>query len=104
MAARTSRTYLGRSERGRRSCRTPVAVPTGAVSMSFGEAVYHLAAEYGIQNTWSPFVEEHTSEVNQRHYDYFALRSGVAAPAWDEARFPCLKQMHQGGFDSPEAD
>jgi hypothetical protein len=82
----------------------PVAVPTGAVSVSFGEAVYHLGAEYGVYNIWSPFVTAHSPAANLRHYDYFALKSGVSAPAWDETRFPCLKQMHQGGFGTPEAD
>jgi hypothetical protein len=82
----------------------PIAVPTGAVTVSFGEAVYHLAAEYGVGNIWSRFVTEHTPVANLRHFDYFAIKSGVPAPAWDEARFPCLKQMHLGGFGTPEDD
>jgi hypothetical protein len=82
----------------------PVAVPTGAVTVSFGEAIYHLRVEYGVGNTWSRFVTEHSPVANLRHFDYFAVKSGVVAPPWDESRFPCLKQMHLGGFGTPEDD
>jgi hypothetical protein len=26
----------------------------------------------------------------------------VPAPTWDETRFPCIKQMHQGGNAGPQ--
>ncbi len=37
-----------------------------------------------------------------RHFDYVGFKSGVAAPAWDEHRFPCIRQMHQGGNAGPQ--
>lgn len=70
--------------------------PQGPVTVSFGQVIYHS----GI--TWWPFTNElamgstsssDSIETNQR-YDNFGFQSGVAAPVWDHARFPCTGTLH----------
>ncbi|HTB76081.1 MAG TPA: hypothetical protein VK762_22685 [Polyangiaceae bacterium] len=81
--------------------------PAGTVSVGFGDVHYHPAAESGELGTVGPFNINHMFMDTVRHYDYVGWKSGVPAPTWDETRFPCIKQMHQGGNagpQSPESD
>jgi len=36
-----------------------------------------------------PFMHAHQCSETKRHFDDIAFKSGSAAPAWDESRFPC---------------
>ncbi len=80
------------------------ASPSGTVSVAFGDVLYHPAAEDNVYAIDSAFHIEHSILGDLRHFDYFAFKSNVDAPVWDESRFPCAKQMHEGGGVVPESD
>ena len=77
----------------------PVA-PTGAVSVTFGDALYHSGADdnFNVKMPGS-FISRRFSTSTSRHYDNLGFSSGVAAPAWDEARNPCSTIMTMADFD-----
>ena len=63
-----------------------VTVTVGAVLYHEGaddEMVWHQAKPYG-------YWHRHEATETKRHFDDLAFKSGVAAPAWDEKRFPCV--------------
>jgi hypothetical protein len=72
--------------------------PAGTVTVAFGTVLYHAAAQGSIYQMMSRFHMSHEFASDLKHFDYFAFKSGEAAPAWDESRFPCLTQMHQGAI------
>ncbi len=80
----------------------PAAPPAGPVTVAFGDVHYHPAAESGELGLAGPFGIAHMFIDSVRHFDYVGWKSGVAAPAWDESRFPCIRQMHQGGNAGPQ--
>jgi hypothetical protein len=41
-----------------------------------------------VDNTFT-FHKEHMQVEQRRHFDNLGFSSGVAAPTWDEKRFPC---------------
>jgi hypothetical protein len=76
--------------------------PAGSVSVAFGDVHYHPAAENYDLIAVDPFNLNHMLIDTVRHYDYVGFKSGEGAPSWDETRFPCIRQMHQGGNAGPQ--
>ena len=60
-------------------------VPSGMVTVTFGDVIYHS----GVDETLA-FQAEHQQLIAKRHFDNLGFKSGVAAPPWDAARFPCI--------------
>jgi hypothetical protein len=80
----------------------PASPPAGPVTVAFGDVHYHPAAEAGELGLLGPFGLAHVFIDSVRHYDYVGWKSGEASPPWDETRFPCIRQMHQGGNAGPQ--
>jgi hypothetical protein len=64
----------------------------GPVTVTFGAVLYHEGATDEL--VWSQpkpygFWHRHEATETKRHFDDLAFKSGVAAPAWDEKKFPC---------------
>jgi hypothetical protein len=76
---------------------TPTPPRAGAVTIAFGDVMYHAGAEAGYFTVFSPFHLNHELFETVRHFDYIAFKSNDSAPAWDESRFPCITQMFSGG-------
>jgi len=71
--------------------------PTGPVTVTFGDALYHSGADDDfLINMKGGFINRRQMSETSRHYDNLGFSSGVAAPAWDEKRIPCSSTMiHQ---------
>jgi hypothetical protein len=65
-------------------------VPGGPVTVTFGDVLFHSDND---QLQFYPFVREHLYHDTQRHFDNLGFKSGVPAPAWDEARLPCTSTL-----------
>jgi hypothetical protein len=76
---------------------TPTPPKVGAVTVAFGDVMYHAGAEAEYFTNFSPFHLEHMLFETVRHFDYVGFKSNEDAPAWDESRFPCITQMFSGG-------
>jgi hypothetical protein len=63
---------------------TPGAAPTGPVTVTWGDVLYHSAVDH----TYA-FHTAHMMVEQRRHFDNLGFSSGVPAPTWDEARLPC---------------
>ncbi len=73
----------------------------GAVTVTFGDVIYHEGAadEYiwypaptvsgGTSQMPYSFLSRHQATETQRQWDDLGFKSGVAAPAWDEGMLPC---------------
>ena len=64
----------------------------GPVTVTFGDTLYHEgAADEGVCQGAKPysFLHAHQCTETRRHFDDLGFKSGVAAPTWDEAKFPC---------------
>lgn len=59
-------------------------VPTGPVTVTFGDVLYHSFADAVFS-----FHEKYQKEIARRHFDNLGFKSGVPAPQWDANRFPC---------------
>jgi hypothetical protein len=84
----------------------PTPPRAGAVTVAFGDVMYHAGAEADYFTNFSPFHLEHELFETVRHFDYVGFKSGEAAPSWDESRFPCITQMFSGtdaGTQTPES-
>jgi hypothetical protein len=62
-----------------------VGVPSGQVSVTWGDVLYHSA----VDQTFA-FHQAHMQVETGRHFDNLGFSSNVPAPAWDESRFPCV--------------
>ena len=60
-------------------------VPAGPVTVTFGDVLYHSAVDQDFA-----FHSKHLQIETRRHFDNLGFSSGVAAPTWDESRFPCV--------------
>ena len=62
------------------------------VTVTIGDVLYHEGASdeevCGYEKPF-PFMHEHQCTETRRHFDDFGFKSGVAAPAWNPAVFPC---------------
>jgi hypothetical protein len=68
----------------------PVAgVPKGPVTITFGDVLYHSGADVNVH----AFHKEHLQLFTRRHFDNMGFKSGVPAPSWDHARFPCVSKL-----------
>jgi hypothetical protein len=65
----------------------PSGVPSGAVTVTFGDVLYHS----GVDNLFR-FAKKHLQIETRRHFDNLGFKSAVAPPPWDEARFPCVSR------------
>jgi hypothetical protein len=64
----------------------------GPVTVTFGDVLYHEGApDELICNQVRPytFLHNHQCTETKRHFDDLGFKSGVAAPSWDENKFPC---------------
>jgi hypothetical protein len=64
----------------------------GAVSVTFGDVLYHEGAEDELvcaQEKPYVFLHNHQCIETKRHWDDLGFKSGVGAPQWDETKFPC---------------
>jgi Repeat of unknown function (DUF5648) len=61
-------------------------LPAGKASVTYGDVLYHSSVDL---EAWYPFHLKKMHELTTRHFSDLAFTSGVAAPAWDENRFPC---------------
>jgi hypothetical protein len=64
----------------------------GPVTVTFGDVLYHE----GASDEWIcyyqkpfPFLHEHQCTETKRHFDDLGFKSGVPAPSWNEALYPC---------------
>ncbi len=60
------------------------AIPTGPVTVTWGDVLYHSAVDYTFA-----FHAAHMQIEQRRHFDNLGFSSGVPAPGWDETRLPC---------------
>lgn len=60
------------------------AAPSGPVTVTWGDALYHSAVDH----TYA-FHTAHMLVEQRRHFDNLGFSSGVNAPTWDESRLPC---------------
>ena len=60
------------------------AAPTGPVTVTWGDVLYHSAVDH----TYA-FHAAHMQVEQRRHFDNLGFSSGVNAPTWDETRLPC---------------
>jgi hypothetical protein len=65
-------------------------VPTGPVSVTFGDVLFHSDID---QLQFYQYVRENLQRDAQRHFDNLGFKSGVAAPVWAEARLPCTSGL-----------
>ncbi len=65
-----------------------VGVPTGQVTVTWGDVLYHSAVDH----TYA-FHAAHMQTEQRRHFDNLGFSSGVPAPTWDETRLPCASPI-----------
>ncbi|MEO7035138.1 MAG: hypothetical protein ABI548_14570 [Polyangiaceae bacterium] len=66
---------------------------SGPVTYTVGDVLYHEgAADELVCDQARPytFMHAHQCVETKRHFDDLAFKNGVAPPAWDDKRFPCL--------------
>jgi hypothetical protein len=66
-----------------------VGVPAGPASVTFGDVLYHSAADLTDPPNTYNFHNKHMLVETRRHFDELGFKSGVSAPAWDESKVPC---------------
>jgi hypothetical protein len=82
----TTRAYLFLGRKPYACLNLPAkSVPSGAVTVTFGDVLYHSGADHVMA-----FHEKHQKLFAKRHFDNLGFKSGVPAPAWDEANMPCF--------------
>jgi hypothetical protein len=62
-------------------------LPAGTATVTFGDVLYHSGVDL---EKWYPFHVAKMHVLTTRHFSNLGFSSGVAAPAWDEARLPCV--------------
>ncbi|MBX7098530.1 MAG: hypothetical protein K1X89_12535 [Myxococcaceae bacterium] len=61
--------------------------PAGPATVTFGNVLYHSGVDLG---SWATHWIDHQQVMSSRHWDNLGFSSGVAEPAWDTNRFPCV--------------
>ena len=64
----------------------------GPFTVTFGDVLYHEGAADEMVCAYQkpfPFLHEHQCTETKRHFDDLGFKSGVAAPTWDEKKWPC---------------
>jgi hypothetical protein len=65
-------------------------MPAGAVTVLFHAVGYHLGIDDPVDASSSyQYLHKYSTVRTDRHFDDLGISNGVAAPAWDEAKFPC---------------
>jgi len=81
----SNRTYLFLDGKPYACANLPAgAAPTGAVTVTWGDALYHSAVDHTFE-----FHTKHMLVEQRRHFDNLGFSSGLDAPTWDESRLPC---------------
>ncbi len=65
---------------------------SGPVTFTVGDVLYHEGAADEMVCAYQkpfPFLHQHQCTETKRHFDDLGFKSGVAAPAWNEAIMPC---------------
>jgi len=62
-------------------------VPSGAVSVTFGDVLYHSDADD--MPGYASFVEKSSKFESHRHFDNLGFKHGMPAPSWNEQVLPC---------------
>jgi hypothetical protein len=83
-----SRAYLALDGAPYSCINLPSGAPgAGPVTVTFGDTLYHSGVD-ALDNF--QFMLETFRTDTTRHFDNLGFKSGVAAPAWDESRLPCV--------------
>jgi hypothetical protein len=93
--ASASRAYVFLDGRPYGCANLPSAPAAGPVTVTFGDVLYHSGVDEPVVAvpTSLPFIAKYQLTETRRHFDNLGFDSGVAAPPWDEGRFPCLSQL-----------
>lgn len=72
--------------------------PSGPVTVTWGDVLYHSGVDFEsgggpVEGNSYLFHRTHMHVSTRRHFDNIGFSSDQAAPAWDEARFPCVKSL-----------
>ncbi|HXI54554.1 MAG TPA: hypothetical protein VNO55_00720 [Polyangia bacterium] len=88
--ASTSRAYLFLDGKPYACANLPAAgaPAAGLVTVTWGDVLFHSSADHTFA-----FHRAHMQVEQRRHFDNLGFSSGVPAPAWDEARFPCAAPL-----------
>jgi hypothetical protein len=85
----TKRTYLYLDGKPYACADLPAAgPPNGPVTVTWGDVLYHSSVDHTYK-----FHAEHMQVETRRHFDDLGFSSNVTAPAWDEARLPCVTTL-----------
>jgi len=85
---------------GKSGVSTAPVPPTGPVTVTFGDALYHSGADDNfLVKMLGGFINLHQQTEANRHFDNLGFSSGVAAPAWDETKLPCSSTMTNLNYD-----
>jgi hypothetical protein len=91
--ASTSRIYLLLAGKPYACANLPASgIPSGEVTVTYGDVLYHSGVD---KFEFYPYMAENLQKDSIRHYDNLGFKSGVAAPDWDESRFPCTSGEFQ---------
>ena len=91
--ASTARTYVFLDGRPHACVDLPAgAFAPGTATVTFGDVLYHSGVDEPVvpKDTVYVFHRDRMLTETRRHYDGLGFSSGVAAPGWDESRFPCV--------------
>ncbi len=74
------------------------AAPTGPVSVTWGDVLYHSGADYnrgGADLTGNSYLfhRTHMHLTTRRHFDNIGFKSNSPHPDWDEVKFPCANAL-----------
>ena len=87
--ASTTRAYLFLQGKPYGCAKLPAnTIQAGPTTVTWGDALYHSAVDHTFG-----FHTEHMLVEQRRHFDNLGFSSGVLAPTWDEARFPCAEPI-----------
>jgi hypothetical protein len=72
------------------------APAAGPVTVTFGDVLYHSGVDepvVGNQSVGYDFIKNHQKTETRRHFDHLEFKSGLPAPAWNEAVLPCTSAV-----------
>ncbi|MFO0615688.1 MAG: hypothetical protein U0414_24045 [Polyangiaceae bacterium] len=72
--------------------------PSGPVTVTWGDVLYHSGVDFEtgggpVTGDSYLFHRTHMHVSSRRHFDNIGFASDQAPPAWDEARYPCVKSQ-----------
>ena len=89
--ASTDKIFLFQDDRPAGCGRLPAGrMPAGPVTVLFHAVGYHLAIDDPADaDTSYQYLRNYSFMRTDRHFDDLGISNSVAAPAWDETKFPC---------------